>query len=231
MSLSYTTYRTLTPPKPTYRDFILANSLPEDGTTWWGTRLRLLDLLSSTTELSPEELEKLKSLIAPHEDVLIPELIILHSRSGQHKTALSLLVHNLHDFDTAVNYCLFGGRGIFGADQHHPLVLTNKSEQKSLFCLLLNQYLLLEDIGERVSRTGGLLERWGAWLEVEEVMRVIPGDWSLSILGGFLTGELRRLVREKGEKAVWKGLERGKSVKVQARWVEVVEELGPTIEE
>lgn len=167
LKFSYESYRALSPPKPTYRDFILANSTPEDENQWWGSRLRLLDLLGGESGYNASHI---LSTIERYREILVPELVILYGREGKHADALHLLTHGLEDFDTAINYCLFGGMSIFQT----RLVLTDREEQKKLFKILLDEFLKLENMSERLQQTGMLLEKFGRWLDVTHVGSILP---------------------------------------------------------
>lgn len=222
LSLSYVAYRAILPPKPTYREFLAENSSEAD--TWWHDRLRLLDLLGGDTSYDvPSVLEKVQTF----QDFLVPEMVILHGRTGQHKPALSLLTHSLNDFDTAINYCLFGGLSLFQTRS----VITRRQEQETLFNILLDEFLKLEDPSVRIEQTGGLLRRFGRWLDVVHVLDVVPEGWSIEILGDFLMGALRRLVRERAEVRVERNLCRGVNFKTAGELVERSDEIGPTVEQ
>lgn len=161
---SYEAYRALELPKPTYRRFIAENSL---GDQWWLNRLRLLELLGD--ESGYDSLEVLKR-IKPWEKEFVSEMIILYGRESRHADALHLLCHGLKDFDTAINYCLFGGMSIFQAQPRIP----KKSEQSPLFAVLLVDLLQLEDSNERLEQTSSLLSRFGSWLDVHQVRLTFP---------------------------------------------------------
>ncbi|KAI4260136.1 MAG: hypothetical protein L6R42_004198, partial [Xanthoria sp. 1 TBL-2021] len=106
LAQSYESYRALQPPKPTYRQFIMDNAVPE---AWWQDRLRLLELLGGSHGADfSYDLGHILRRIEPYEEDLVPESIILDGRQGRHQQALRLLTHGLGDYHTAVNYCLMG---------------------------------------------------------------------------------------------------------------------------
>jgi vacuolar protein sorting-associated protein 3 len=159
LEASYLSYRALETPKPTYRVFIEENS---SGNRWWSTRLRFLDLLADESSYEVEELlEKLR----PWQKLLVAELVIVCGKESRHSEALKLLCHELGDFDTAINYCLFGAVSIFKTER----TIKTKEEQSGLFKLLLNEFLSLEDKETSVKQTCSLLQRFGSWLTVEDV--------------------------------------------------------------
>ncbi|KAI5801176.1 hypothetical protein EDC01DRAFT_647017 [Geopyxis carbonaria] len=223
LKLSYASYCALESPKPTYHEFIVENSPPSDEDAWWHNRMRLLDLLGGG---SGYEVAKVFEIVKKYEDLLVPEMVILYGREGKHAEALSMLTHGLNDFDTAINYCLFGGMSIFQTST----MITDREEQKQLFKILLDEFLKLKDLSMRVQQTSILLKVFGSWLDVTHVLSVIPDSWSIEILSGFLIGALRQLVREKAEVGIEKSLGRYKNLKTHAEYISKYDEIGPTIE-
>lgn len=230
LSQSYETYRALDPPKPTYRQFVIDNaiSLP-----WWHDRLRLLELLGGShgTDFS-YDVAKVLSRIEPYEQDLVPESIILDGRQGRHEQALRLLTHGLGDFHTAINYCLLGGASIFHPVSGHSASFSapSRDEQKLLFQSLLSEFLQIEDRLNRLERTSELLERFGSWYDVSEVLALIPTEWSVELLSGFLIGAFRRLVEEKNKAMITKALSGAENLQVASTLIEKCKELGPQIE-
>jgi len=185
--------------------------------------MRLLELLGGA---SGYDVAKVFESIKQYRDVLVPEMVILYGRESKHADALKLLTHDLRDFDTAINYCLFGGLSIFQTRD----VVTDRAEQSELFAVLLDEYLKLKNMNERIEQTSQLLEKFGRWLDVTHVLSVIPDDWSVNILGGFLITALRQLVREEAEAKVERALGRSKNLRVEAEYVRQCDEIGPVIE-
>lgn len=167
---TYETYRALHPPKPTYRQFITENALDAE---WWNSRLRLLQLLGSNygEASSTYDISDVLARLEPYEQELVPEMIILNGRRGRHEHAIRLLTHGLGDFDTAISYCLLGGSSIFRpASGFVPQdAIPERDEQAKLFKVLLHEFLRIEDLNDRIERTGELLERFGGWFDVVDV--------------------------------------------------------------
>lgn len=227
---SYTTYRALHPPKPTYRQFITDNAIDAE---WYHNRLRLLQLIGGSHGAAASyDAHALGERLAPYSDELVPEMIILNGREGKHEEALRLLTHGLGDYDTAIRYCLLGGSSIF----HPTSQLTpstqpfpSKGEQASLFRTLLHEFFSLADLSERLERTSELLERFGAWFEIEEVLALVPRDWSVELVSAFLVQALRRLVRERQETVVVKALSSAQNLRVSAGVAEKIGGAGPVV--
>lgn len=230
LSESYESYRALHPPKPTYRQFIVENTVPFP---WWHDRLRLLELIGGThgSDFS-YDVSTVLSRIEPFEEHLVPESIILDGRQGRHKQALRLLTHGLGDYHTAVNYCLLGGASIF-----HPtsgsaaaMAAPSQEEQTLLFGYLLTEFLRIEDVTDRLERTSELLARFGSWYDVREVLDMIPESWSVELVSGFLVSSFRRLVQEKNEATITKALSAAENLQIAAAFIEKCSDIGPQIE-
>lgn len=233
---SYDTYRALHPPKPTYREFITDNAVDAE---WWHNRLRLLQLIGgSHGAASQYDVHALGTRLAPYSKELVPEMIILNGREGNHEEALGLLTHGLGDYDTAIRYCLLGGSSIFhpSSDLAPQQPLPSKEEQSRLFEYLLYEFFRLEDLSERLERTAELLERFGGWFDIEKVLGLIPDSWSVELVSGFLIHAFRRLVRERNETVVVKALCSAQNIRQSVEFIEKSEELGgivvnPQVEE
>ena len=233
LSKSYETYRALQSPKPTYRQFITDNAL---SIPWWHDRLRLLELLGGShgAEFS-YDVEKILSRIEPFEQSLVPESIILDGRQGRHHQALRLLIHGLGDYHTAISYCLLNGASIFyPASGPSSTSVINAAEgedqQEVLFGYLLGEFLRIEDMDNRLERTSELLDRFGSWYDLSEVLCLIPESWSVDHISGFLVSALRRLVQEKNEVMITKALSGAENLQVAAKFVEKCSELGPQVD-
>lgn len=226
---TYDSYRALRPPKPTYRQFITENTLDEE---WWHSRLRLLQLLGgSQGSASQYDVAAILARIAPYTQELVPEVIILDGRQSHHENAIRLLVHGLGDYDTAINYCLLGGSSIYHpiSGALSPVTLPTRTEQSSLFHTLLTEFLKIEDISNRIEQTSSLLERFGGWLDVEHVLCMIPDEWSVELVSGFLVSALRRIVRERSETMLVKALSGADNLKASVVLVDRVGDMGPKV--
>lgn len=230
LAQTYESYRALRPPKPTYRQFITDNTLNEE---WWHSRLRLLQLLGGSQGSASEyDVAAILARIAPYTAELVPEIIILDGRQSRHEEALKLLTHGLGDYDTAINYCLLGGSSIYHpvSGTLIPTSLPSRQEQSTLFQHLLSEFLQIRDISNRVEQTSNLLERFGGWFDVGEVLSLIPDEWSVELVSGFLVSALRRIIRERSETMVVKALSGAENLKVNAELIGRIEAAGPSVE-
>lgn len=227
---TYDAYRALDAPKPTYRHFLTDNAPPDDEI--YQSRLRLLQLLSGAHDYDTPTIRSRIATLPP--DLLVPETIILSGRERNHKDALRLLVHQLGDYDTAVSYCLRGGTSIDSftstSSPRATTPLPTVEEQTHLFHAVLHEFLRIRDISDRIEQTGALLERFGGWFEIDDVLDLIPDEWSVDVVAGFLVGALRRLVAEGREVAVTRALSGSENLRVAYEVVKGTEEKGPSIE-
>ena len=231
LSQSYESYRALHPPKPTYRQFVVDNAVPQ---SWWHDRLRLLELLGGSHGSDfTYNVAGILERIEPFEKELVPESIILDGRQGRHQQAIRLLVHGLGDYHTAVNYCLLGGASIF-----HPMSgsvtfadAQSRDERVVLFGYLLSEFLRIEDFNDRLERTSELLERFSSWYDVRQVLELVPEHWSVELVSGFLISAFRRIITEKNEAMIVKSLSGAENLQVASAFVEKCSALGPRVEE
>ncbi|KAL4970552.1 putative TGF beta receptor associated protein 1 [Aspergillus stella-maris] len=235
LSDSYSTYRALQPPKPTYMNFITEN-LPSN--PWWQSRMRLLQLLgggnttqftSSPTPTLNYSIPAVLARIEPFQNELVSESIILDGLQGRHREALRLLTHGLGDYDAATRYCLFGGPRSTSSTGA-PLEFADKARQSELFKYLLDEFLQIKDLSERIERTSDLLGRFPAWFEVREVLDIIPDDWSVEILSSFLEHVFRVLVSESREVKIERALSAGQNLRVAADYISGMEKVGGWLE-
>ncbi|CAJ2508099.1 Uu.00g092850.m01.CDS01 [Anthostomella pinea] len=244
---TYSTYRALQPPKPTYRQFLTDNAPANDEA--WHSRLRFLQLLGGSYDYDSAAIrDRIASLSSTAEDLLVPETIILDGRERKHEDALRLLVHRLGDYDTAVSYCFRGGASIYSIYQAQPQsqppagpenlkapkrresMPPTQDQQARLFRALLGEFLKLEDISDRVEQTGLLLEKFGSWFDVGDVLSVIPDSWSVDLVAGFLVKALRNIFVEKNETTVARSLSSAQNLKVQYELIVRIDEKGPDVE-
>ena len=225
LAQSYATYRALSLPRPTYRQFLSDNAIDRD---WWRSRLRLLQLLGGSHEAASEyDVAAVLRRMEPFEQHLVPEMVILDGRQSRHAPAIRLLTHGLGDFDTAINYCLFGVSSIYRSE----LTTTSGSlplardEQVRLFAVLLAEFLQIEDVDERIDQTANLLERFGGWYDVRQVLSMIPDTWSVELVAPFLVSSFRGLVTERRESMVAKALSGAENLILRATFIHECEKI------
>lgn len=168
--------------------------------------------------------------IEPFQNDLVSESIILDGLQGRHREALRLLTHGLGDYDSAVRYCLFGGprstssTGALTEFAERPL-------QTELFRHLLDEFLRIEDPTDRLERTTDLLARFSSWFDVREVLELVPDDWSVEIMSGFLGRVFRAMVSQTREAKIERALSAGLNLRVSTEYIEGMEKGGGWIED
>ena len=235
LAQTYSTYRALTSPKPTYLNFITENA-PSD--PWWQSRLRLLQLLGSggyaTSTSSNKELtysvDMVLERLSPYSSYLVSESIILDARQGRHKEALRLLTHGLGDYDTAVRYCYFGGPAPSSSRTIDVSELPARETQEELFGHLFPEFLSIEDVEERLERTSQLLGKFATWFDPLTILLEIPDDWNVAMLSEFLIRSFRAATSKRNEAVIVKALSAAQNLQIQTQFVEACEKLGATIE-
>lgn len=168
--------------------------------------------------------------IEPFQDELVSESIILDGLQGHHRAALRLLTHGLGDYDSAIRYCLFGGPRSSVSSSGTLPELASHDLQSSLFRHLLEEFLHIQDLTDRIERTSDLLARFAAWFDVREVLDVVPEDWSVDILGGFFLHVFRTLVSESREARIERALSASLNLRVGVEYSDSVEKVGPWVE-
>lgn len=232
---SYSTYRALRPPKPTYLSFIHENTPQE---SWWQSRLRLLELLggpntvftsSAQTSNLSYSVSAVLARIEPFKDELVSESIILDGRQGRHQEALRLLTHGLGDYDSAIRYCVFGGNSSLQPSAMISLPSSEDNvyiEPAVLFRYLLSEFLQIEDVSDRLERTSDLLAKFSRWFDVNEVLAIVPDEWSIDILSDFLVHVFRDLMSQGRETRVQRALTASLNLRVSAEFSKELEKRG-----
>jgi hypothetical protein len=229
---SYSTYRALESPKPTYLDFINQNAPPEP---WWRSRLRLLQLLGNGAYATGGEagnegltysVPKVLERMAPFSSYLVSESVILDARQGRHEEALRLLTHGLGDFDTAVRYCYFGGPAPAYAGTIDASALPPRATQSRLFGFLIREFLAIEDAEERLERSSHLLGTFATFFDPLAVLRDVPDDWTVDLLAEFLLRSFRAATTERNQAVIIKALSAAQNLQKQVQFIEVCEKMG-----
>lgn len=234
LAQTYSVYRSLPSPKPTYLNFINDNAPPEP---WWQSRLRLLQLLGSggyaSSELSKEltySVPKVLERLAPFSSYLVSESIILDARQGRHKEALRLLTHGLGDYDSAVRYCYFGGPTSVSSRTIDASTLPSHELQEELFNYLFHEFLRIEDEDDRLEHSSQLLGKFATWFDPLQILIEVPDDWNVGTLSEFLLRSFRAATTARNEAVIIKALSAAQNLQIQAQFVEACEKVGATIE-
>lgn len=169
--------------------------------------------------------------IEPFQDELVSESIILDGLQGHHRAALRLLTHGLGDYDSAIRYCLFGGPRSSATSSGAQPELATHELQGTLFRHLLDEFLHIKDLSDRIERTSDLLARFAAWFDVREVLDLVPEEWSVDILGGFFVHVFRTLVSHSREARIERALSAGLNLRTGMEYIDGMEKSGPWVED
>ncbi|XP_056412095.1 transforming growth factor-beta receptor-associated protein 1 isoform X2 [Hyla sarda] len=129
------------------------------------------------------------------------ERAILHGKLEEHDQALNILVHQLKDFASAENYCMWNSRG---RDNHY---------RKRLFQLLLSSYLTPSTADNSLTVAAvDLLNNHPTEFDASSVLQLLPENWSVQLLSPFLAGAMREHVHSLRMSQVAVGLAKAENI-------------------
>ncbi|CAM0141457.1 hypothetical protein VKS41_003834 [Umbelopsis sp. WA50703] len=216
-------------------------------------RLRLLKLLQASRKYDPNTV--LDYFIS--NEHLHLERVIIYGRLQKHEEALQILTLTLNDFTAAELYCVTGGHSIGNAQSQPPkqptrpkitsvtrklayledkelprlprMTVEDIKDRHDLCLLLLKMYLNISDKDMSQYRSLHLLNTQGLYLDLEEVLYLLPDDWPLHVLERFLTQAFRKATEKRLQGKIALGLSRGENLVVAHRLFKLQDDLGPTI--
>ncbi|KAG5359928.1 Transforming growth factor-beta receptor-associated protein 1 [Yarrowia sp. C11] len=158
----------------------------------WSASLTLEDYLSFQEKL------------IPYQNQFLMELVIIYGQLGDHQRCIDMLVHDLTDYQTAIDYC---------ANVDTLEEGTAETLKRSLFAHLFKQ-LLKNTSGQetQVYYCRHVMEKYGNHLETKFVLNSVPSDWPIEILNGYLKNVLRQLTNDKNKSLMMKSLTRSENV-------------------
>ncbi|KAL4211163.1 vacuolar sorting protein 39 domain 2-domain-containing protein [Rhizopus microsporus] len=236
-------------PYPTDKDDDLSHSTFLGYLSTQKTQLRLVQLrlvlirfLQRSNIYSPEIVMNALSEAGP----LDIEKAIVFGKMNKHQESLDILINELYDFVGAETYCVTNGHsaGIIPSttvpvrssslsEKPLPSVEYVSSDQmierSELFMMLFNAYISIKDSNLMIARTMHLLNTQGLYLNIIEVLKSIPDDWSIDSLQEFLTSSLRQSTDKCNESQVILGLTRGENLMVNSDLIRLYEEIGPIV--
>ncbi|CAJ0754292.1 15928_t:CDS:10 [Entrophospora sp. SA101] len=171
-------------------------------------RVKLIAFLQTSTQYNLDKiLNKLLEV-----KILKAELAIIYGKLSEHEKALNLLINDLRDYNGAEIYCIYGGNmiGIINKSskkQADKIIKEDKNvltRRKSLFLMLLNVYL--ENGNEMVDRIISLLNKQAIYLDLIEVLSLLPEYWSIEMFNEFLVKSIRKDYHEYREGQILKSI-------------------------
>ncbi|KAF4102043.1 transforming growth factor-beta receptor-associated protein 1 [Onychostoma macrolepis] len=137
------------------------------------------------------------------------ERAILLGKSGKHKKALQVLVHEEKDQQAAESYCW---RTSAGRDRKFT---------QGMFLSLLQIYL---ESCQHVITAVDLLNKNAASFDLVSVLRVLPDSWSLKLVLQFLCESLRGTVHDKRMRGLEMSLAKVETLRHKHVWMEATHE-------
>ncbi|KAG0303656.1 transforming growth factor, beta receptor associated protein 1 [Dissophora globulifera] len=197
-------------------------------------RTRLCQLLQSTVLYNSAEL--LTKVEAIPEMKL--EKAILLARLEKYKECLKIMVEDIRDYQGAEILCLNAGvfknprRGSKATLQDGSQTkesTSDNSKKRSLFMLLLQEYLHMAQDQGGMALTLCLLDSQSAYLDISEVIELLPPFWSVELLQRYLLRSLRRNYHEFKEIQIIKGLSLGENLRISEELFQLYESQGPAV--
>ncbi|KAL1917008.1 uncharacterized protein VTP21DRAFT_5206 [Calcarisporiella thermophila] len=202
-------------------------------------RSKLLDFLQCSELYDTEAI--LARLLESCHGELKAEIAIVYGKLRIHDKALRILVDELKDFLGAEAYCLNNGQVIGQIEKSRLLVRSENSKKtaarksgveknrRELFMMLLRAYLAMPNLVLMVSQTMRLLSRQAIYLDVLEVLKILPDFISVEMLSEFLVRSLRKHLHEHRQLRILKSLSFGENLMVSHDLYRIYEDRGPVV--
>ncbi|PIL23200.1 hypothetical protein GSI_14509 [Ganoderma sinense ZZ0214-1] len=221
------------------------------------TRLKTILFLQGSTLYDPVTV---RTRLDDHTKILKLELAILEGKLGNHRSALSILVHDLNDSTSAEAYCTLGGEVVPAKTAQQigersslqpwaalviPLAAPGKQGRgpppakrtktvddavKKDLVMVLLEVYMSG--GEATAdRTAKLLNSQAMNLDVLDVVAKLPAEWPLRVLSTFVSRSLRRTLHARHEGQIVKAISQGQNLAVAESTWAVIREQGMVIEE
>ncbi|KAF9578179.1 transforming growth factor, beta receptor associated protein 1 [Lunasporangiospora selenospora] len=200
------------------------------------SREKLLSLLQYSSYYDVEEvLIKVKALPS-----LQSERAVLSAKMSKHKDSIRLIVREVMDYYGAEIFCLNAG------EYHPPKKSTRKQQttepcrtkgdtkqadekRRKLFMYLLGEYLEIPFHEGGTALSLHLLNTQSYFLELSEVIHLLPPSWSVELLHQYLSRSLRRSQHEFKEIQVIKGLSLGENLRISEELHQLYQAQGPVV--
>ncbi|KAG0350422.1 transforming growth factor, beta receptor associated protein 1 [Podila minutissima] len=170
--------------------------------------------------------------------IAIPQLqtekAILLSCMGKQKAAIEVLVKDVRDYLGAEIFCLNAGtfqeaKKTTKVTSETPVDASTLEMKKSLFMMLLQEYLHIPQEHGGTVLSLRLLNSQSAYLELSEVIDLLPPYWTVELLQNYLLRSLRRSHHVFKEIQIMKGLSLGENLRTSEELFRLYEEQGPVV--
>ncbi|KAG0023059.1 transforming growth factor, beta receptor associated protein 1 [Podila clonocystis] len=153
---------------------------------------------------------------------------------GKQKAAIEVLVKDVRDYLGAEIFCLNAGRfqeakKTAKMTSETPVEASTLETRKSLFMMLLQEYLHIPQEHGGTVLSLRLLNSQSAYLELSEVIDLLPPYWTVELLQNYLLRSLRRSHHVFKEIQIMKGLSLGENLRISEELFRQYEELGPVV--
>ncbi|KAG0260255.1 transforming growth factor, beta receptor associated protein 1 [Mortierella polycephala] len=197
-------------------------------------RLRFSQLLQSSRFYDAKD-------ILPHVEmiqILLYEKAVLLSRILKYEECLGILVKDIKDYQGAEIFCLNGGtfrspKNSFKARTTGRAPLKECPDdmdmRRKLFMILLQEYLRMAQDRGGMALTLRLLNSQSTYLDISEVIQLLPPVWSVEMLQQYLLRSLRKSYHEFKEIQVVKGLSLGENLRVSQELFQLYATQGPVV--
>ncbi|KAB7494158.1 Transforming growth factor-beta receptor-associated protein 1 [Armadillidium nasatum] len=186
----------------------------EESSVMTEERFNLQNLLISSTKYNP------KLVLSKLQDTkLVLETATVYGRMNEHEKALIMLVHELKDFSAAEQYCIRHSENM------------SREKKSTIYTTLLKIYLKPPPGGSpdaiELAPALDLLSMHSADLQLEEVLQILPADWSVSITHQYLKGALRESLHQKRMKLIKQNLVKCENLQKKFIYQKLCKEMGP----
>lgn len=199
------------------------------------------------------DVQLIRERLSPHSGILRTELAIVEGKLENHKSSLSILVHDIHDTVAAKAYCALGGAilpsrltqaigeqcglqswtSVFGLQpatlKNAATTTTDDALKYTLTKILLEVFM--NEGKPSFEKAAQLLNAQAAHMDVIEALTMIPDDWPLTLPVPFLASSLRRVLHERHEGQIVKAIAAAQNLKVSEDSWAVIREQGYVVEE
>ncbi|KAF9576009.1 transforming growth factor, beta receptor associated protein 1 [Mortierella alpina] len=159
-------------------------------------------------------------------------------RLSKHKECIEVMVKGVKDYQGAELFCLNGGvmkiskrssKAVVNDGSHPKESASESSMRKKLFMILLQEYLLMSQDQGGMVLTLHLLNSQSSYLDISEVINLLPTFWSVELLQQYLLRSLRRSYHDFKEIQVVKGLSLGENLRISEELFQLYERSGPVV--
>ncbi|ORZ12536.1 vacuolar sorting protein 39 domain 2-domain-containing protein [Lobosporangium transversale] len=166
------------------------------------------------------------------------EKAILLARLACYEECIKIMVKDISDYQGTEIFCLNAGvfrsprrtsRGLASEGSQPKESTAEIEKKKQLFMILLQEYLHLAQDQGMVALALSLLDSQSSYLDIAEVIHMLPPVWSVELLQRYLVRSLRRSYHEFKEIQVVKGLSLGENLRISEELYQLYEAQGPVI--